>query len=189
MHRPDPIRVLLCCVVVLALAACAAGGRRQRAMDAFTLLPPNSLGADISVFQQLELQSGGSNRLLQLALDVDSEHLQLVVMDALGRRLATLSWQQGDYRVQREPAAPRDIPYRDLLISLQMIFWPIETLNESNRASGWHFEQQRQRTAWYHKRQAARIDSQLDSPWSGRAHYLDLIDGHQLALQSVLLLP
>jgi hypothetical protein len=178
---------LLLCGLLPALYACAAIAPAADTEPGFTLLSPASLGAELSAYQQLRWTRAGERQQLDIALDIRSNSLQMVVLSPHGRRLATLGYQQGSYRLQREAGAPANIPYRQLLVYLQWIFWPLEALNNANINSGWHFQQRQQRCAWYDGELIACIDAQSTSPWSGRFHYRNNTGDIELSLQSVLL--
>jgi len=60
-------------------------------------------------------------------------------------------------------------------------------LNADTRNSDWDFKQQGQRTAWYDGRLIAQISATESWSWRGSYHYQNLVDGHQLRIQSVLL--
>ncbi len=186
MNRvPDGLRSLLLGAIMLLFAACTSPTGRQQAMPAFTLLAPDSIGANASVFLQVELASADEQQLLQLALDIRGRTLQLVVMDTLGRRLATLAYENNSYQLRREPGAAKNIPYRQLLGVLQMIFWPLDALNRANAGHGWEFRQQEQRRAWYNGQPYARIDARETAPWTGRYDYYNQLDDSRISLQSV----
>jgi hypothetical protein len=183
---------LLVCALLALTAACASS-RGNLTTPVFTPLPPATLGAEISAYQQLHLQRDGDSHNLEIALDIRQQSLQMVVMTTLGRRLATLSYAQGQYHLKREPGAPDTIPYRQLLADIQMIFWPLVALStaDGDGDDGWHFEQhfeqQQQRSAWYDGRLIARISTRDSWSWTGAYQYHNQINGYQLSLQSVQL--
>ncbi len=181
------LRYLLLCALVLAGTACISPASREQALPTFELLPPTSIDTDASAFLQLQLRADDGLRLLQLALDIQGQTLQLVVMDTLGRRLATFTYEDERYQLRREPGAPASIAYRQLLVVMQMIFWPLDALNRANGDLGWEFRQQNQRSAWYDGELYARINARETAPWSGRYDYHNLLDGSRISLQSVLL--
>jgi hypothetical protein len=143
------------------------------------------------------LQRDGDSHNLEIALDIRQQSLQMIVMTTLGRRLATLSYTQGQYHLKAEPGAPDTSPYQQLLADIQMIFWPLAALNGAG--GGWHFEQyfeqrlgqrleqQQQRSAWYDGRLIARISTRDSWSWTGAYQYHNQINGYQLSLQSVQL--
>jgi hypothetical protein len=130
---------------------------------------------------------GERHQLLHMAIEVTPNHLQLVVMDTLGRRLATLSSSGDGYQLKRAPGAPKTIDYRRLLAALQITFWPLETLNGELGPAGWQFVQRGERGAWYYGELAARVSSEETAAWTGRYQLFFPRDGFHWNLQSVLL--
>jgi hypothetical protein len=174
------------CIALLATSACSTL-QRGPASPEFTLLAPHTLGAELSVYQQVHWQHQDDSHNLEIALDIRQQSLQMVVMTTLGRRLATLSYEAGHYQLKREPGAPGNIPYQQLLADIQMVFWPLAALNAAASNSGWHFEQQQQRSAWYDGHLIAQINTGDSWSWQGTYEYQNLVAGYQLQLQSVVL--
>lgn len=174
-------------IALLVTSACSPLQQRGAASPEFTLLAPHTLGAELSVYQQVHWQFQQQSHNLEIALDIRQQSLQMVVLTTLGRRLATLSYESGQYQLKREPGAPDNIPYQQLLADIQVMFWPLAALNAAAGNSGWHFEQQQQRSAWYDGRLIARVNAGDSWSWHGTYQYQNLVAGYQLQLQSVVL--
>jgi hypothetical protein len=86
-------------------------------------------------------------------------------MSSLGQRLATWRYLDGRYTMQVEAGAPKDLPYRDLLVALQWLFWPADSLAGVN-GKDWRFTGD---AVYYQGRPLARLGrpTMQSTPWEG----------------------
>ncbi len=156
----------LVAAILLTVAGCTITRSNDPTMDSFELATPGGLGADVSAFQQLHLQQGQLNRQFTLALDIGRpDKLQLVVMSTFGQRLATWRYKDKHYQLQVEAGAPTDLPYRLVLVATQLLFWPIDALDNAN-SKDWRISGTR---VYYRHTLVAKLTRPTvpSTPWGG----------------------
>jgi hypothetical protein len=153
-------------LLAVAIAGCTITRSNDPAVNSFRLATPSDLGADVSVFQQLHLQQGQLIRQFTLALDVGRpDKLQLVMMSTFGQRLATWRYSDNHYQLQIAAGAPTDLPYRLVLVATQLLFWPIDALDNAN-SNDWRISGTR---VYYRNTLVANLarPSLQATPWEG----------------------
>ena len=132
--------------------------------------------------------AAGPSGQLQLAVDSAGGTMQVVIMDALGRRLATLQLDGRSHELRREAGARIDLASADLVAALQLTFWPLETLQAATRGTPWRVDGGQERRLWYHGdllAAAAPGGAGLER-WRGRYRYLDYRHGRRIDFHSTV---
>ena len=132
--------------------------------------------------------AAGPSGQLQLAVDSAGGTMQVVIMDALGRRLATLQLDGRSHELRREAGARIDLASADLVAALQLTFWPLETLQAATRGTPWRVDGGQERRLWYHGdllAAAAPGGADLER-WRGRYRYLDYRHGRRIDFHSTV---
>jgi hypothetical protein len=128
-YWPQIVALILFAV---AMVACTMTRNNDPAVSSFALATPSALGTSVSAFQQLRLEQTQLERQFTLALDIGPDRLQLVIMSTIGQRLATWRYKDNHYQLQIEAGAPTELPYRLVLVATQLVFWPIDALDNAN---------------------------------------------------------
>ncbi len=155
--------VLLICH---AFAGCAQLPGADPVVNRYVLASPAALDEEVTAYQQLRVTRGPLEQQLNLAVDSRGDKLQIVVMSTMGQRLATWRYSHHRYHLQVEAGAPRDLPYRRLLVSLQWLFWPPESLAQANDGD-WRFSGNQ---VAYRGQRVATLDRPAlpSAPWEGQ---------------------
>src|SRR5258708_4224046 len=77
-------------------------------------LAPATLGQTLSLQQQLTIEHPGRIDELDAALEIDSQHLNLVGLK-LGRRVMTLNYDGNTLQIWRHPRLPPQVQGEDVL--------------------------------------------------------------------------
>ena len=207
-------RTLLVGAVVLLLG-CSTAGRRAQAP--WPVAPATAFGQPFTAFLQATYRptagtvtssgvetsgvdtsgapapasapAAGPSGQLQLAVDSAGGTMQVVIMDALGRRLATLQLDGRSHELRREAGARIDLASADLVAALQLTFWPLETLQAATRGTPWRVDGGQERRLWYHGdllAAAAPGGGAGLERWRGRYRYLDYRHGRRIDFHSTV---
>ena len=150
--------------IALAFAAC---GRPPGPPARLGLkLPPDALGASISVQQHLIVEREERIVQLDVALEVDEREVNLVGL-VFGRRVLTLRYDGNDLDMWRDPMVPPQLRGEDVLEDLQLTLWPIESIREA-LPKGWQIEENdRQRWLFWDGELVMLISYSGEPRWSG----------------------
>jgi hypothetical protein len=113
--------------IALAFAACErpAGPPARLGLK----LPPDALGASISVQQHLTVERQRRTVTLDVALEVDEHRIDLVGL-AFGRRVLSLNYDGRTLTTWRDPVVPAALRGEDVLEDLQLTLWPAARISE-----------------------------------------------------------
>lgn len=108
----------------LLLAACAAtGGADARWADA-AAWPSGELRA----MQRIQVRGAAGTRTLQAVVEASPAGLRVALLDATGRRLLWLGTGAQGFVEQRDPALPRSVDGRSILVDIVLAHWPSDGL-------------------------------------------------------------
>ncbi|MFV2004118.1 MAG: DUF3261 domain-containing protein [Gammaproteobacteria bacterium] len=149
----------------------------------FRLLAPSSIKQSVTVLLKIETNQAGLKHHWEAVLNIDATHIDLVILSTLGRRLATLGFDGQKLTVKHSSSI--EISLKKLLGQLQMIYWPLVTLNTDKKNQSWYFKQQNQmRYVYYQQQLVAEIQRRQMSLWSGDFDYTSRISDYRLTIRS-----
>lgn len=106
------------------------------AQDAPSLrLSPASLGRELAVVQNMEVELQGHKMSFDTALEVDQTELRLAVLQ-MGQTIARLSWNGEQLSQVLAPGWPEVVPPEQVLSDLQYVWWPRGCI-QAALPSGW----------------------------------------------------
>lgn len=121
---------------MLAAAAVLAGCATQPPAAAPLLrLSPASLGRELAVVQQLDIQAAGQSRSLDVALEVDAQSVRMAFLQ-LGQTVARLEWDGRQLEQSLAPGWPKVVSAERVLSDLQLVWWPAAAVR-AGLAPGW----------------------------------------------------
>lgn len=148
-------------------------------------LAPATLGATISVQQQLTVERGGSTNDLLAALEVDPQRLSLVGL-AMGMRVLSLEFDGMEMTEWRHAMLPNQVRAADVLEDLQLTLWPLEEIARALPV-GWDIaDQGLRRTLYRHGVVVATIDYSTMPRWQGTAVLDNVRYGYRLTVVSAV---
>jgi len=119
----------------LVLAACASSPPLPPAATPLLRLTPSSLGRELTVVQQLDVQAAGQSRSLEVALEADGESVRMAFLQ-LGQTVARLEWDGRQLAQSLAPGWPRVVSAEQVLSDLQLVWWPAAAVR-AGLAPGW----------------------------------------------------
>jgi Protein of unknown function (DUF3261) len=147
-------------------------------------LAPATLGASISLQQQIRVERQGRFEDLQAALEVDAERLDLVGL-VLGQRVLSLHYDGRVLQSWRHPMLPAQLRGEDVLEDLQLALWPVDAIRQA-LPPGWQIEEfGRRRTLMLGDRPVMVIDYSGEPRWSGKIDLANLRYDYRLLIESV----
>jgi hypothetical protein len=124
---------LVCCCAWLG--ACSTWpGMTQEAPR--LRLSPASLGRDLAVVQNMEVEIKGRTMSFDAALEVDQAEVRLAVLQ-LGQTIAKLTWSGEQLSTVLAPGWPEMVPAEQVLSDLQYVWWPRVCI-QAALPPGWH---------------------------------------------------
>lgn len=94
-------------------------------------LPPKTLGQSVMARQLVTVHFNGHTRSMQVALKVAPSDMVLIGMTAIGQRLFTLSWQDGQANIKTQIESIETIDPAHILADLQLAYWPLPALRRA----------------------------------------------------------
>ena len=117
------------------LAGCASSPSSPPAATPLLRLAPASLGRELAVVQQLDIQAAGQSRSLDVALEVDAQSVRMAFLQ-LGQTVARLEWDGRQLEQSLAPGWPKVVSAERVLSDLQLVWWPAEAVR-AGLAPGW----------------------------------------------------
>jgi hypothetical protein len=139
------------------------------AATALPLLSPASLAQPHQVAQLLRGEYGDNTFNLRCVIRVDAQQLTVVGLTALGFRAFTLKYDGQHLDEERAPQMPAEPAGAGLLNDLQLVYWPLATLQQA-----WHTVGVDVSEPWPGTRRLKRAGVLLAEvhyaadPWNGR---------------------
>jgi hypothetical protein len=151
-------------------------------------LAPTALGESIAVQQHLKVERNGRTDELDVALEIDAEHLELVGL-AFGQRVLSVHYDGDILTSWRHVMLPAQVRAEDVLEDLQLTLWPLEAIRAALPA-GWHMEQQGlRRTLMMGNTVIMTINYSTTTPWSGITTLENIRYKYRLTIQSAATSP
>ena len=129
-------RALAALVVSLALAACAHAPREPHASPPRPLASLDAAG-ERAVSQVVRGAVGSREVTLNCVVSLQQGTMKVVGLNAMGVRLFTLSHDGKQPRVEKAPGVPEALTADRLLADLQLVYWPLPSLQQALRPAGY----------------------------------------------------
>ena len=136
MWRAVRVPAMLLLAVLAACAHNAGKARPDLPVSTLPVLPPGSLGEARQVSQLLRADYHGRSATLRCVVIVDATQLTVIGLNSLGIRMFSLYYDGATLREERAPQIPDVLQARQLLNDLQLIFWPLQELQQAWQPAG-----------------------------------------------------
>jgi hypothetical protein len=180
-------RSLAAGAALLALGACAGSPPPKSAAPLRPLVAPASLGSDRVVNQVVRGAFGPRELTFNCVVTVKDGVMTLVGMNSLGLRLFTIRYDGKAVLSETAPAMQGPFMPERLLVDMQLVFWPLASLQKPMRDAGWQLSE-----AAPGIRRLRRGDQLIaeahyagDDPWSGRSWLVNFEYGYSLQIDSL----
>ena len=173
-------------LIMLNMGGCGVITQSGTHLPPFNLLAPHTLGNTIEAYQQIKLSYEDTQHTLESAVHIDPQAMQIVLLNPLGLRLATILYDGNKLTIKDLSNRHRDIPAWNIPETLQMVYWPISKLQTHN--DKWRITQsQRIRHFYFSDILVAQVTYETDTPWQGAIAYQNYRLNIKLNISSVLL--
>jgi hypothetical protein len=112
--------------------------------------------------------------------------MTVVGLNAVGVRLFTLRHDGGQVQVEKSAGVPAAFEPEHMLADLQLVFWPLATLQSRLQQDGWQVTEpvpgaRRLRRG---DRLVAEVHYATEDPWAGRSWLVNFEYGYSLQIDS-----
>ncbi|MES2350387.1 MAG: DUF3261 domain-containing protein, partial [Pseudomonadota bacterium] len=146
-------------------------------------LAPAALGTSISVQQHLTVERNGRTDDLDVALQVESEAIDVVGL-AFGQRVLTLHYDGKELTSWRHVMLPSQVRAEDVLEDMQLTLWPAAAVAAA-LPQGWRIaEQGLGRTLYLDEEPVMRISYSGMPRWSGTVVLENIRYHYKLTIQA-----
>lgn len=122
--------------VAAASSASPGDATRDATASALPLLSPASLGQSHQITQLLRGDYGDNSFSLRCVVSVDAQQLSVVGLSGFGLRAFTLKYDGQQLSEERAAQLPQLLSGTQLLNDLQLVYWPLATLQKAWQTAG-----------------------------------------------------
>jgi hypothetical protein len=179
------LALVLPLVLALCLAGCAAAPAARPAASR-PLMAPATLGEERAVNQVVRAALGARELTFNCVVSVKDGVMSVTGLNAVGVRL--FSVRHDGSRVQADTAAgvPAEFDPAHLVADLQLVYWPLATLQSGLREAGWQLSDATPGTRRLRRgdRLVAEVHYATDDAWTGRSWLVNFEHGYSLQVDS-----
>jgi hypothetical protein len=163
--------------VLSLLAACAM----QPVVETAPLLKlsPASLGRELSMSQQMQVQAAGQNVVMDVALEADATAVRMAVLQ-FGRTLARLEWDGQQLSRTLAPGWPDSLLAERVLNDLQLVWWPASVVRGA-LPLGWSLAEKADSRTLLHE---GRLVIAIELPQAGTIVIRHPLEGYTVHLRT-----
>jgi hypothetical protein len=176
------------CLVVLAslaLGACATAPH-PRSASPRPLVSPAALGGERVVSQVVRAAYGAREMTFNCAITVKDGSMTVVGLNSLGLRLFTIRYDGRAVQSETAPAMQGPFMPERLLADLQLVFWPLASLEAPMSAAGWQVSEPASgtRRLRHGDQLIAEAHYSSEDAWTGRSWLVNFEHGYSLQIDS-----
>jgi len=184
-------KLLSLAVIVASLVACGSMSVRPQSLNnmaEFDLLPPESLNRNIGVIQKIHVRTLDEEFVYDSVVEIANDHIQMLLLQPWGQRIAALFYDGDEFQLVRAPGASTKLPFRRMLSTMQVIFWPSRAIMARHDESSWIVVDSENMREIYRNQQLIGIaEYDQRKTWPGNVIYWDITYNYQITISSVLL--
>lgn len=173
-------------VTLLALGACAVSPASRPAASAWPLVTPASLGSERAVSQVVRGAFGSRELTFNGVVTVQAGTVTLVGLNSFGVRLFTLRYDGTAVQSETAPAMPGPFMPERLLADMQLVFWPLASLEIPMSEAG--FQLSEPSPGIRRLRRGGQLIAEAhygsEDPWNGRSWLVNFEHGYSLQIDS-----
>jgi len=178
-------------MVVVSLAACGSMSVLRPSLNNVSelgLLPPESLNRNIGMIQKIHVRTLGDEFHYESVVEITNDRIHMLLLQPWGQRIATLTYNSGEFTLVRASGASTKLPFRRMLSTMQMIFWPGEAIMARQGESSWFVIDSENMREIYRNQQLVGIaEYDQRKTWPSNVIYWDITYNYQITISSVLL--
>ena len=168
----------------LLLAACA--GTPPAPAPSRPLVSPAALGSERAANQIVRGAIGAREMTINCVVTVKDGTMTVVGLSAMGVRLFTVRYDGHEVQAEKGLPTPEQLTPERLLADLQLVFWPLSSLQKPLQEAGWQVSEPAQGTRRLRRgdRLIAEAHYSDQDPWTGRSWLVNLEYGYSLQIDS-----
>ena len=171
---------------LLGLTACASSPQPHPVQTSRPLVSPVALGVERAANQVVRGAIGDREMTLNCVITVKDGAMTVVGLNAMGVRLFTVRYDGTQIEADHSVSTPAELTPERLIADLQLVFWPLASLQQPLQAAGWTVSQpvpgiRRLRRG---DRLIAEAHYRDQDPWAGRAWLANFEYGYSLQIDS-----
>jgi len=176
----------LALVALLCLGGCAATPPARPALVSRPLLAPATLGQERTVSQVVRAALGARELTFNCVVTVKQGAMSVIGLNAVGLRLFSVRYDGATVQADKSPGAPTEFDPAHLVADLQLVYWPIETLQPALTQSGWQLSEPVPGTRRLRRgeRLVAEVHYATLDAWTGRSWLVNFEHGYSLQVDS-----
>jgi hypothetical protein len=174
-------------LAALTLAACAVQPQQPAdEQERPPLLPPSSLDAPHQAQQILRAAFGEHEATLRSVVRTSPQHIEMIMLTALGQRAMTIDWNGSEWKVDTAPMVPSALRPESLVADLELALWPLATLQAAYKPAGWEVSEPGGGVRRLRRdgRLVAEVHYADADAWHGRYWISNFRYGYALAVQT-----
>jgi hypothetical protein len=150
------------------------------------LLAPATLGAERAANQIVRGALGEREMTINCVVTVKGGTMTIVGLSAMGVRIFTIRYDGQATSVDNSLPIPPQLTPERLLADLQLVYWPINALQEPLQADGWQVTEPAPGTRRLRRdtQLVAEVHYASADPWAGRSWLVNLEHGYTLSIES-----
>jgi hypothetical protein len=179
-------RTWIATMALLAIAGCATAPQSPQLSEVRPLVSPASLGTERAVNQVVRGAIGAREVTINCVVNVKDGTMTVVGLSAMGMRLFTIRHDGTEVHAEKGPAMPEQLTPERLLADLQVVFWPLASLQKPLQEAGWQVSEPAPGTRRLRRgdRLIAEVHYSDQDPWAGRSWLVNLEYGYSLQIDS-----
>ncbi len=172
-------------IALLALTACASAPPAGRAPSR-PLVSPATLGGERTGNQIVRGAIGARETTINCVVTVKDGTMTVVGLSATGVRLFTIRHDGNEVQAGKGLTMPEQLTPERLLADLQLVFWPLASLQKPLQEAGWRVSEPAPGTRRLRRgeRLIAEAHYADQDPWTGRSWLVNFEYGYSLQIDS-----
>jgi hypothetical protein len=150
------------------------------------LASPASLGSERVVNQVVRAAFGSREMTFNCVVTVKGGAMTLVGLSAVGVRLFTVRYDGNAVHSEISPGIPEHFEPERLLADLQLVYWPLASLQVAMHDAGWQLSEPAPGTRRLRRGEKLIAEAHYGSedPWSGHSWLVNFEYGYSLQIDS-----
>ena len=150
------------------------------------LLAPTTLNGERAVTQIVRGAFGGREMTMNCVVTVKGGTMTVVGLSAMGVRIFTIKYDGQATSVDNTLPVPAQLTPERLVADLQLVFWPLATLDKPLSDAGWQVSETGPGTRRLRRddRLIAEVHYASNDAWNGRSWLVNLEHGYTLNIES-----
>jgi hypothetical protein len=173
-------------ITLLALGACAGSPPLAPAASLRPLVAPASLGSERVVNQVVRGAFGARELTFNCVVTVKQGVMTLVGMNSFGVRIFTVRYDGKAVQSETAPAMHGPFMPEILLADMQLVFWPLASLEKPMLEAGWQLSESTPgiRRLRRGEQLVAEAHYGNEDPWTGQSWLVNFEYGYSLQIDS-----